>query len=73
VVDDPTPVEYLPPTTPKGSGRPSERLVRAPQGVSGEQPPDALDPRNRSIFGDSADGKQTLDEVILSFLEEEES
>jgi hypothetical protein len=73
VVDDPTPVEYLPPVVPKGSGRPSERLIRATQGVSGEQPPDALDPRNRSIFGDAADGKQTLDEVILSFLEEEES
>jgi hypothetical protein len=73
VVDDPTPAELLPPTAPMNTGRPSERLQRVPQPLANAAPQEALDPRNRSIFGDTGEGRQSLDEVILSFLEDEES
>jgi hypothetical protein len=73
VVDDPTPVEYLPPAAPLPPARPSERPPRAPQSRPAAVQKEILDPRSQSIFGDSAEGRQTLDEVILSFLEEEES
>ncbi|MGC4070435.1 MAG: hypothetical protein QM784_38375 [Polyangiaceae bacterium] len=73
VVDDPTPVEYLPPAAPLPSARPSERPPRASQSRPAAVQKEVLDPRSQSIFGDSAEGRQTLDEVILSFLEEEEN
>jgi hypothetical protein len=72
VVDDPTPVEYLPPAAPLPTVRPSERPP-VPQSRPAAVQKEALDPRSQSIFGDSAEGRQTLDEVILSFLEEEEN
>jgi hypothetical protein len=74
LVDDPTPTD-LPETalaseSDRPSGRISERQVVA-------RPPtlthEAIDPRGKSIFGDAAAGRQTLDEVILSFLEDEET
>lgn len=51
------------------SERPSRRLVVRPP----TQTQEAIDPRSQSIFGEATAGKQTLDEVILSFLEDEES
>jgi len=77
VVDDPTPVEYLPATAPHPANvttaqvRPSERPPRMPPSRPMTVPAD-LDPRSPSIFGDSGEARQSLDEVILSFLEEEE-
>lgn len=51
------------------SERPSKKLaVRPPTSTQ-----EAIDPRSQSIFGEAAAGKQTLDEVILSFLEDEDS
>jgi hypothetical protein len=73
VVDDPTPVEYLPPTAPTLVVRPSERPPRAPQSRPLAGQTEVIDPRAQSIFGEAGEGRQTLDEVILSFLEEEES
>lgn len=51
------------------SERPSRGLVVRPP----TQTQEAIDPRSQSIFGEATAGKQTLDEVILSFLEDEES
>jgi hypothetical protein len=51
------------------SERPSRKLaVRPPTSTQ-----EAIDPRRQSIFGEATAGKQTLDEVILSFLEDEET
>lgn len=72
VVDDPTPVEFLPPATPVPASRPSERPPRSAATRSMGSHPEILDPRNQSIFGETGEGRQTLDEVILSFLEDEE-
>lgn len=51
------------------SERPSRKLAVRPPTLTQE----AIDPRSQSIFGEAAAGKQTLDEVILSFLEDDES
>lgn len=71
LVDDPTPVEMLPPTTPIDSVRPSERSQRVPQRPLTQQG-EMLNPSSRSIFGGNSEATKTLDEVILSFLDEEE-
>jgi hypothetical protein len=73
VVDDPTPIEFLPPTAPSDVGRSTERLQRCAQPIVNPGTKGPIDPRNQSIFGDNTDGRQSLDEVILSFLEDEES
>ncbi|MGE5787281.1 MAG: hypothetical protein ACM3ZE_21990 [Myxococcales bacterium] len=57
------------PQKDRPSERPSRRLVVRPP----TQTQEAIDPRSQSIFGEATAGKQTLDEVILSFLEDEES
>jgi hypothetical protein len=73
LVDDPTP-SNLPETKPRNAkGRPSERPSRTIAVKSSILAEEAIDPRNQSIFGESAAGRQTLDEVILSFLEDEET
>lgn len=51
------------------SERPSRKLAVRPPTLTQE----AIDPRSQSIFGEATAGKQTLDEVILSFLEDDES
>lgn len=73
-VDGPTPTD-LPETSvasvpDRPSGRSSARqLAVRPPTLTQE----AIDPRGKSIFGDATPGRQTLDEVILSFLEDEET
>jgi hypothetical protein len=70
VVDDPTPTD-LPETKPTtGKNRPSERPSRKLRPPTATQQP--IDPHKQSIFGEAAAGRQTLDEVILSFLEDDE-
>jgi hypothetical protein len=73
LVDDPTP-SNLPETKPRSvRNRPSERPSRTVAVRSSLLAKEAIDPRSQSIFGESAAGRQTLDEVILSFLEDEET
>lgn len=59
--------------TNSADDRPSEQSsralpVRPPTSIA-----EAIDPRSQSIFGEATAGRQTLDEVILSFLEDEET
>jgi hypothetical protein len=73
LVDDPTPTD-LPQTKPLlATSRPSERPSRTVGVRPPTSPQEVTDPRNQSIFGESAAGRQTLDEVILSFLEDEDT
>jgi hypothetical protein len=52
--------------------RPSERPLRATAARPATTTVDAIDPRSQNIFGEATAGRQTLDDVILSFLEDEE-
>jgi len=70
---EPAPVDRPGPGVAAGADRPSERSsrqipLRPPTFTQG-----AIDPRSQSIFGDATAGRQSLDEVILSFLEDEET
>ncbi len=74
LVDDPTPTDLPETAVASASDRPSGRssarqLAVRPSTLTQE----AIDPRGKSIFGDATPGRQTLDEVILSFLEDEET
>lgn len=64
--------------TPEDIGEgPSERSSEQPSRTLPVRPPtitpEVIDPRSQSIFGEATAGRQTLDEVILSFLEDDES
>lgn len=73
LVDDPTPADLPPTEVPPPHGKPSDRSSRKIPIRPPTMTKEAIDPRSQSIFGDNAAGRQSLDDVILSFLEDEDT